>query len=126
MPSERIANDIRGSLVAGVRFEDFAHMFDTMMLLRRPYHPKGLRSSEEIAGRLLCIAFPAKPAKYMNAMQKFRLGFKGVATRPGLQAEFSNSVRQAAISMSRIEQIEWIPSLYFAPPPRLRNLAGWY
>jgi hypothetical protein len=129
MPSERIASDIRGSLAAGEKFEDFAYMFDALMFLRRPYN-RDLSVSERITARIECIIFPDKPAKYVKAMQQFRLGFAGVSFNPERQADFSNSVRRAAITVSRLEDIVWRPSLYFALPPSLRELKDirewWY
>jgi hypothetical protein len=88
--------------------------------MRAPYN-QDLTLSERIVGRLLCVLFPDKPERYVRAMQQFRLGFAGVATYPELQAEFSNSVRRAAVTLSRTEQIVWRPSLYFVLPPRLRD-----
>lgn len=129
MPSDRIVNDIRRSLADGERVGDFSYLFDAMIFLRAPY-TQDLSLSERIVGRLLCVIFPDKPEKYTRAMQQFRLGFAGVATEPELQGEFSNSVRRAAITLERPEQIVWRPSLYFALPPRLRDLkdlrAWWY
>ena len=120
MPSERIANDIRRSLVEGERFDDFAYLFDALLFLRAPYNQE-LSLSERIAGRLVCVIFPDKPAQYVRAMQRFRLGFAGVSTDPELQGEFSNSVRHAAITLNRLEGIVWRPSLYFALQPRFRE-----
>lgn len=120
MPSERFANDIRRSLAEGELFEDFAYLFDTLVFLRRPY-AEGLTLSESVTGRLLCVIFPDKPDRYMRAMQEFRLGFSGVTENRELQAEFSNSVRRAAITVNRPEEIVWRPSLYFSLPQRLRG-----
>lgn len=129
MPSERIASEIRGSLAEGERFDDFAYMFDALMFLRRPYS-QDLSLSEKIVARLECIIFPDKPANYIRAMRQFRLGFADVSSNPERQAEFSNSVRHAAITLRRVEDIVWRPSLYFALPPRLRELKDirewWY
>jgi hypothetical protein len=124
MPSEPIANDIRRSLAPSERYADFAYMYDALMLLRRPYH-EDLRSSERIGEWLMCVLFPDKPRNYISAMQQFRLGFAGIATNNELQAEFFNSVRQAAIVQSEPISV-WTPSLYFSPPPRLRDLNFWY
>jgi hypothetical protein len=121
MPSERIAGEIKNSLAEGERFGDFAYLFDTLIFLRRPYN-QDLSLSERVVGRLLCVIFPDKPAKYITAMQRYRLGFARVSTNPELQAEFSNSVRRAAITVNRTEEIVWRPSLYFVLPPRLRDL----
>jgi hypothetical protein len=121
MPSERIANEIQRSLADGERFGDFAYLFDALMFLRAPYN-HDFSLSELVVGRLLCIIFPDKPAKYTRAMQTFRLGFSGVSTSPELEAEFSNSVRRAAITLVRPDGIVWRPSLYFSLPPRLREL----
>jgi hypothetical protein len=129
MPSDRIASDIRDSLADGEKFEDFAFMFDALMFLRRPYI-QDLSLSERIVSRIECIVFPDKPAKYIKAMQQFRLGFAGVSFNPERQAEFSNSVRRAAITVGRLEDIVWRPSLYFALPPSLRDVKDigewWY
>jgi hypothetical protein len=121
MPSERIASDIKGSLTPGEKFEDFAYMFDALMLLRAPYN-QDLSLSERIVSRIECIIFPDKPPKYIRALRQFRLSFVGVAFNPERQAEFSNSVRHAAIMVSRVEDIVFRPSLYFTLPPRLREL----
>lgn len=127
MPSEYIANDIRRSLAEGERFEDFASLYDALVFLREPYH-REFRLSERIAGMLLCVFFPDKPEKYIRAMQGFRLGFAGVSKEPELQAEFSNCVRNAAITVNRPEGVVWRPSLYFVLPPRLREgaLREWW
>jgi hypothetical protein len=129
MPSDRAANDIRRSLAGEERFDDFAYLFDALIFLRSPYN-QDLRLSEKIVSRLLCIIFPDKPEKYMRAMQEFRLAFAGVSKDPELQAEFSNSVRHAAITLNRTDDIVWRPSLYFALSPRFRELkdirAWWY
>jgi hypothetical protein len=124
MPSEPIASNIRASLAPGERYVDFAYMFDALMLLRRPYH-ENLRSSERVGERLICVIFPDKPQNYISAMQQFRLGFAGIGANEQLQAEFSNSVRQAAIVQTEPIKI-WTPSLYFSPPPRLTDLSLWY
>lgn len=128
MPSDRIVNDIRRSLVDRERFGDFAYLFDALIFLRAPYTPE-LSLSERIVSRLLCVIFPDKPPNYIRAMQQFRLSFAGVATDSELQGEFSNSVRRAAITLARPQQIIWRPSLYFALPPRFRdwpNLREWW
>lgn len=120
MPSERIAIEIRRSLAAGERFEDFAFMFDALLRLRAPYH-QDLRQSEGIVELIVCVLLPAKTQNYIQAMQAFRLAFAGVAARPELQAEFSNSVRLAAITVSRPQDVFLRPSLYFLPPEGLRE-----
>lgn len=120
MPSEPTAGEIRRSLAEGEHFEDFAYLFDALIFLRRPYG-RDVTVSESVVGRLLCVIFPDKPARYVRAMQGFRLGFFGVSEDRELQAEFSNSVRRAAIALSRPEDIVWRPSFYFSLPPRLRD-----
>jgi len=120
MPSERIAGEIKNSLAEGEDFADFAYLFDALVFLRAPYN-QDLSLSERIVGRLLCVIFPDKPGRYVKAMQQFRRGFAGVAKEPELRAEFSNSVRRAAITLDRTDQIVWRPSLYFVLPPRLRE-----
>ena len=120
MPSERFANDIRRSLAKGESFEDFAYLFDALILLRRSYSPN-LRLSESIAGRLLCVIFPDKPDKYVSAMRGFRLGFSGVSNNRELQAEFSNCVSREAVTLNQPEMIVWRPSLYFSLPPWLKD-----
>jgi hypothetical protein len=128
MPSADYAINIRNSLVEGESYEDFAYLFDALMSLRGPFN-HDLSLSERVVGRLVCVLFPAKPPQYVRAMQRFRLGFAGVSTNPEFQAEFSNSVRHAAITLNQPEGIIWRPSLYFALPPRLRELeliGGWF
>ena len=125
MPSDRTANDIRRSLAEGERFRDFAYLFDALMLLRRPYNPD-IRLSEKVTGRLLCVTFPDKPKKYVRAMQEFRLRFSQVSDDAELQAEFSNCVKQAAISLRQPEGVVWRPSLYFSLSPRLQDLPEWF
>lgn len=120
MPSERSASDIRRSLAKGESFEDFAYLFDALILLRRQHSPN-LRLSESVAGRLLCVIFPDKPDKYIRAMRGFRLGFAGVSRNPELQAEFSNCVGPEAIALNQPEMIVWRPSLYFSLPPWLKD-----
>ncbi len=71
----------------------------------------------------MCVIFPDKPAKYIAAMREFRLHFTDVAADLELQAEFSNAVKHAAITLSRPEAIVWRPQLYFSiSSPRLRDL----
>ncbi|HXG24370.1 MAG TPA: hypothetical protein VNJ09_07445, partial [Chthonomonadales bacterium] len=106
MPSERIAEQLRGSLAEGENYEDFAYLFDALMLLRRPYHQDS-ETSENVAGKILCILFPDKPARYVTVIQQFRLGFAGVPNNARLQAEFWNCVRNAAIAVGRPEDIVW-------------------
>jgi hypothetical protein len=129
MPSERIAAQIRDSLAPGERFADFGYLFDAMTFLRAPYN-QDLSFSERIVGRVMCVIFPDKPDKYIKAMQQFRLGFAGVATDPELQAEFSNSVRRAAITLRDPLDVVWRPSVYFGLSPRLRDskdlMAWWF
>jgi len=125
MPSNRIAGEIERSLAPGERFSDFAYLFDTLMVLRQPYH-QDLTLSEKVAGRLLCVLFPDKPAKYVGAMREFRLRFADVSNNPELQAEFPNRVRPAAVLISKPEDIVWRPSLYFSRSLRFRNLREWY
>jgi hypothetical protein len=128
MPSERIAAQIRDSLAPDERFVDFGYMFDTLLFLRAPYN-QDLGLSERIVGRLLCVIFPDKPDRYVGAMQQFRLGFAGVATDPELQAEFSNTVRRAAITLRDPQDVVWRPSVYFGPSPRLleqKDIKKWW
>ncbi len=128
MPPERIADEIRKSLAEGERFEDFAFMFDALVFLRAPYNTN-LGLTEDILKKIICFVLLKKPQNYVRAMQAFRLGFAGVAANPELQGEFSNSVRRAAITVNRPEDVVWRPSLYFALPPRLReqkDLREWW
>jgi hypothetical protein len=120
VPSERTAAQIRDSLAPGERFSDFAYLFDALLFLRAPYN-QDLSLSERIVGRVLCLIFPDKPGKYIKAMQQFRLGFAGVATDPELQAEFSNSIRRAAITLTDPQDVVWRPSVYFGLSQRLRD-----
>jgi hypothetical protein len=120
VPSERTAAQIRDSLAPGERFSDFAYLFDALLFLRAPYN-QDLSLSERIVGRVLCLIFPDKPRKYIKAMQQFRLGFAGVATDPELQAEFSNSIRRAAITLTDPQDVVWRPSVYFGLSQRLRD-----
>jgi len=122
MPSEPFAVRIRQSLATNERFDDFAYLFDTLVLLRRPYHENWERS-EEIAANLLCVFVPDKPQKYMRAMQEFRLSFRDVSDEPQLQGQFSNSVRNAALTIVSPRQIVWIPSIYFQTE---RDLRYWF
>jgi hypothetical protein len=124
MPSEPFASDIRNSLADGERYEDFAYLFDALALMRKPFN-EDVSISDGITGKLLCIAFPDKPPQYMAAMQPFRLHFAGVTTKPELKAEFANSVRHAALTVQRPEDIVWQPSLYFFAPTMVGQ-AGWY
>lgn len=125
MPSKLIANEIRRSLAEGETYADFAYLFDTLLLLRRPYN-RTSTTSEKITGRLLCLIFPDKPRRYIRAMQEFRLGFLDISTDPGLKAEFSNCVKHAALTLNRIEDVVWRPTLYFVWPRRLRNRPDWW
>ena len=125
MPSNRIAGEIERSLAPGERFADFACLFDTLMLLRQPYHQDSTLS-EKVAGRLLCVLFPDKPAKYLGAMREFRLRFANISTDPELQSEFPNRVKPAAILLARPQDIVWRPSLYFSRSLRFRKLREWY
>ncbi len=122
MPSERFAGRIEQSLVKGERFEDFVYLFDALVLLRRPYH-QDLKLSEEVVARILCVLVPDKPPKYIRAMQEFRLRFTHVSTEPQLQAEFSNSVRNAALTVRNPREIVWTPSVYFRAE---RDLNEWF
>ena len=122
MPSNRFVSEIERSLAPRERFADFAYLFDALLSLRRPYH-QDTPQSETITGKLLCVIFPDKPAKYIATMREFRLRFTDVATDPELQAEFSNCVKHAAIILSRPEAMVWLPHLYFSiNSPRLRDL----
>lgn len=129
MPSQNTANDIRRSLAPGEHYADFAYMFDAITFLRRPYE-RNPGISESIVGRILCVLVPDKPEEYVDAMQRFRLGFAGLADSSELQAEFSNSVTTAAMTVGRVEEIFWRPSLYFSLPRRLfeskRLLEKWF
>lgn len=137
MASQLFANEITLSLSEGEQFKDFAFMFDTLVWLRGPVRvwPGEIipftiegrawqqlsRASADLAGALVCIVKPYKPESYVSVMRQFRLGFQGVASNKRQQAEFSNCVRNAAIAVRRIEDIEWRPSLYFSLPERLRG-----
>ncbi len=57
-------------------------------------------------------------------MQQFRLHFAKISLDPTVQAEFANSVRQAALVVTRPEDIVWRPSLYFQYIGRDRE--EWY
>lgn len=124
MPSESFAGRIRESLAAGERFDDFAYMFDTLVALRQPFHAD-LRLSEEVAGRILCVFVPDKPARYLRAMQGFRLRFAEISNNPGLKANFSNCVRQAALAVRSPNEIVWTPSVYFFNP-WMRETEEWF
>jgi hypothetical protein len=65
MPSNRFVSEIERSLAPRERFADFAYLFDALMSLRRPYH-QDTPQSETITGKLLCVIFPDKPAKYIT------------------------------------------------------------
>jgi hypothetical protein len=128
MPSDNTAREIERSLTEGERYNDFAYLFDALVVMRAPYN-QDLSLSERIVGRIICVIFPDKPDKYIKAMQQFRLGFAGVGNDPELQAEFSNSVRRAAITLRDPRDVVWRPSVYFALSPRLRDskdLMGWW
>jgi hypothetical protein len=125
MPSHRIAGEIERSLAQGESFADFAYLFDMLMFLRQPYH-QDLSLSEKVAGRLLCVLFPDKPARYVGVMREFRLRFANVSNDHELQSEFPNRVKPAAILLARPEDIVWRPSLYFSRSLRFRNLSDWY
>jgi hypothetical protein len=126
MPSNRFASEIERSLAPNERFADFAYLFDALLMLRRPYH-QDTPQSETITGKLLCVVFPDKPAKYIAAMREFRLRFTDVASNPELQAEFSNCVKHAALTVSRPEAVAWRPDLYFSIRlPRLRDIKEWF
>jgi len=126
MPSGRFAGRIEKSLGAGEEYEDFAYLFDTVLLLRQAYN-QDLKLSEEVVGGILCVFTPAKPEKYIRAMQEFRLRFARVSTEPQLQAEFSNCVRNAALTVHNPNEIVWTPSVYFRNPWRAeRVLKDWF
>jgi len=126
MPAPHIASQIRESLADGERFDDFAYLFDTLMLFRRPYH-ENQKISENVGGRLLCLFVPDKPTNYVKAMQEFRLRLGGVSTKSDLQAEFANCVRHAALIVSRPEDVVWQPSVYFFLSRRLHEgLGNWF
>ncbi len=97
--------------------------FDTLIRLRQPYQ-SSLKESEEVTARLLCVFVPDKPKEYRRAMQQFRLHFAKISLDPTVQAEFANSVRQAALVVTRPEDIVWRPSLYFQYIGRDRE--EWY
>jgi hypothetical protein len=124
MPSERFAGRIRESLAGGERFDDFAYMFDTLVALRRPFHDD-LTVSEEVVGRILCVFVPDKPARYLRAMQEFRLRFAGVSSDPQLGANFSNCIRPAALAVRSANEIVWTPSVYFFNP-WMREAREWF
>ena len=125
MPSEKFAGRIKESLAPGERYEDFAHMFDTLVQLRRPFHEDPERS-EEVVGGMLCIVTPDKPKGYLRAMQEFRLRYAQVSSDPHLQASFSNGIRQAALTVGDRRQIVWTPSAYFVNPWRDEMREGWF
>jgi hypothetical protein len=112
MPSDSFAARIQQSLAPGEQYADFAYLFDTLTQLRRPFQ-REQNFSEEVTGWLLCVFVPAKPEKYRRAMQEFRLRFYKVANEPLLQADFSNRVRNAALTVSNPTSVVWTPSVYF-------------
>jgi uncharacterized protein YjbI with pentapeptide repeats len=125
MPSERIAHLIAEALAEGERQEDFEYMVDALTQMRKPYHPEAsYEEVEEVAGWLTCIFLIPKPRRYINAMQRFRILFKGIADSPELKATFANSVLRAALTVG--EQVQYLPSRYFSWDPilRLGNLQG--
>jgi hypothetical protein len=125
MPSERIAHLIAEALAEGERQEDFEYMVDALTQMRKPYHPEAsYEEVEEVAGWLTCIFLIPKPRRYINAMQRFRILFKGIADSPELKATFANSVLRAALTVG--EQVQYLPSHYFSWDPilRLGNLQG--
>lgn len=115
MPSESIASQISNSLGEVEVYEDFAYLVDELTSLRAPYHDD-LAASEGVAAKLLCIVVPGKPAPYTAAMQQFKARFAGISTDPTLQAEFTQSVQDAALKLTSLEPIVWDPSLYFSIP----------
>jgi hypothetical protein len=113
-------------LAENERYEDFAYLFDTLVWLRRPYH-EDLERNETVVGWIWCLFAPQKPDHYVRAMQQFRVRFGGVNTDAELQAEFSNCVRNAAITVRRPEDLVWRPSLYYILPKRLHeDLDSWF
>ena len=124
MPSERFAARIRESLADRERFDDFSYMFDALVALRRPLH-EDLSLSEEVSGRILCVIVPDKPARYLRAMQEFRLRFAEVSNEPQLRATFSNCVRPAALTVRTPNEIVWTPSIYFFNP-WMRETKEWF
>jgi hypothetical protein len=126
MPSQLFASKITDSLAEGENYDDFAHLFDALLLLRRP-HQDSLGASETIVGWLLCLFVPDKPPEYVRAMHQFRMRFRGVSTNAELQAEFYNCVRNAAIVVRRPEDVVWRPSLYFSLARKLHEgLKDWF
>jgi len=126
MPTNHTAGLIETSLAEGEILSDFVYLFDALMFLRRPYHEDIVRS-EGVVRKIMCVITPDKPPKYTRAMREYRLGFAGVSTDPGLQAEFVNCVRHAALSLSDPEFVVWRPSLYFFRSRTLHlDLQEWF
>lgn len=124
--SANLTQLISNSLAEGESLNDFVYLLNGLIVFRRPYH-EDLETSGLIAGRLLCLLFPDKPNRYVKAMQEYRLRFSGVSTNPELQADFSNCVRNAALSLSDPALVVWRPSLYFLRSQTLHeNLVEWY
>jgi hypothetical protein len=123
MPSERVAQHISKSLAEGERQEDFECMLDTLTQMRRPYFETPDKEVVEAgAGKILCLLIWPKPREYVDAMQRFRILFHGIADSPQLQATFANSVLLAALTVG--EQVHYLPSLYFSWEPILRASAN--
>jgi hypothetical protein len=116
MPTSEIAEYIPRSLAEGENRDDFDYMFDTLVQMRRAYrHDAEETQIARVAAKLICVLVIAKPPRYIEAMQQYRLIFRGVSENPRLKAEFSNSILPAALVAGSEEDIEFMPSLYFSP-----------
>mgnify|MGYP005849656043 CR=1 FL=1 len=121
MPSDQIAEYIPRSLAEDENRADFEHMLDTLVRLRRPYHPNAEPSLvERVAGKIVCVLVTPKPPRYVSAMKEYRSLFRGVASVPSLKATYANSILPAALTAETEEDIEFQPSLYFSPVPVLQ------
>jgi hypothetical protein len=150
MPSKKYSSLISDSLATDEKYEDFEYMFETLLDMRRKYQRSNLfsfrrlfgtlyRDEEDTAGLLLCVLISFKPSKYVEAMQEFRLLFRGISLPGGkkYKAIFSNSILPAALALpathlpddlnpsqrsayiSENSQIVFEPSLYLNPLPIL-------
>jgi hypothetical protein len=119
MPSTRIANEIRQSLVPGESAEDAEFLFDRLFELRRNLDLSKW-DNEQITGAVLCFLFPAKPQKYKEEMRAFRLRFHGIASQPRLQQEFRASILPRALTLRETDltKVQWSASEFFKQQAR--------
>lgn len=120
MPTERTWQLIQES-ARDENTEDFAALVDSLTSLRCRFDEgRNPEEDERIAGFLICLLVKPKPDSYQESLYRFRGLFTGISEQRQLRSVFVNCINNAALTVDELDEVVFVPSLYFDPVPVLR------